>query len=207
MSPGVFLQALSTSSAHVLEQCFPLLFPCQWAKRAQPSALGSILQHAQLPASASLNSPRTEPGDAAISAELGHRAWKKREGTQVTETLAAHTMVAQNLGMALWKYYLWAGGPGRWRKCCQHSFIHTVWRKIPWNNAVGIGSSCESLATEAEVCVKTQAGQEFIPAPQMLHKGVKMWALVLAHHLLQGTCNNTVNTICMYLQIYWSDKW
>lgn len=92
----------------------------------------------------------------------------------MTETAAMHTATAQNLGMALWKYFLGAKGTGRWRKCCKHSFITTMRRKRPQNNAVRIGSSCKVLATEAEVCMKPQTRQKFNPAPQMLHKGVKM---------------------------------
>lgn len=72
MSRGAFLQAWLTPWSS--KMCFPLLFLCQGAKGAQLSALGSILQHPQLPASVQ---PTCNASDAAISAEPGHRAWKK----------------------------------------------------------------------------------------------------------------------------------
>lgn len=73
---------------------------------AQPSALGSVLRHPQLPASASLHSPCTAHGDAAISAELGNLVWKKQEDIQVTSN--AHSDGSKP--WPLWKYYF--GGWG-----------------------------------------------------------------------------------------------
>lgn len=125
-SPSDGLISFSTSSAHIQQQCFPLRFSKSVSKEGSALCPGFHPAAHPAPTFVSLYSPRTVPGGAAISAELGHRAWKKQESTQVTETPTARTIMAQNLGMALWKYNLCAGGTGRWRKCCQRSFIHIV---------------------------------------------------------------------------------